>query len=78
MSTRTSGSRRWSTTRHTSPSQRIGARNPAPAARTSSGRSARQDGGPGRGTAGVDRLGIAEQLARRLGGLLLEQPAPRR
>ena len=41
MSTSTSGSRRWSTTRHTSPSQRIGARNPAPAARSSRGRCGR-------------------------------------
>ena len=47
MSTRTSGSRRWSTTRHTSPSQRIGARNPAPAARSSRGRSAARTAAPG-------------------------------
>ena len=47
MSTRTSGSRRWSTTRHTSPSQRIGARNPAPAARSSRGPSAPRERGPG-------------------------------
>ena len=73
MSARMSGSRRWSTTRHTSPSQRIGARNPAPAARSSVGAAPAGIRGPGSGPTGLDRLGIAEQLPGRLGGLLLEQ-----
>ena len=74
-STSTSGRRRWSTIRHTSPSQRNGARQPAVEASSSTpavvARGAARRARRGR----LRRRGrrrAAEQLARRLGGALLE------